>query len=113
MKLKEILNIPGQSGLYKMVAQSKSGLIVESLSDGKRQPISSMHRVVALADVRIYTSGEELPLVEVFKKMEEENNPDASAEAAVDSKSEPEALKKYFKKLVPDIDEEKVHASHL
>ena len=109
MKLKEILNIPGMSGLYKMVAQIKSGLIVESLADGKRQPIAANHRVVPLSDIRIYTSGEEMPLVEVFKKMEAEG----ANGVAVDSKADEDALQKYFKKLVPDIDEEKVHASHL
>ena len=31
MKLKEILAISGQSGLYKFVAQSKNGIIVEQL----------------------------------------------------------------------------------
>ena len=36
MELKEILAISGQPGLYKYVAQSSRGVIVESLSDGKR-----------------------------------------------------------------------------
>jgi len=95
------------SGLFKMVAQTKSGVIVESLTDGKRQPIGTMHRVVPLTDIRIFTAGEELPLVEVFKKM------DADGATALDSKAEPPAMKEYFKKLVPDIDEEKVHTSHM
>ena len=33
MELKEILAISGQPGLYKYVAQSSRGVIVESLSD--------------------------------------------------------------------------------
>ena len=36
MELKEILAISGQPGLYKYVAQSKTGVIVESLLDGRR-----------------------------------------------------------------------------
>ena len=36
MKLKEILAISGQSGLYKFVAQSKNGIIVEQLGSGVR-----------------------------------------------------------------------------
>jgi hypothetical protein len=110
MKLKEVLNIPGMSGLFKMVAQSKSGVIVESLIDGKRQPIGTMHRVVPLTDIKIFTAGDELPLVEVFKKMEADL---ATGAATVDSKAEQQAMKEYFKKLVPDIDEEKVHLSHM
>ena len=34
MELKEILAISGQPGLYKYVAQSTNGVIVESLLDG-------------------------------------------------------------------------------
>ena len=38
MKLKEILAISGQSGLYKFVAQSKNGIIVRSgRSKSKKQ----------------------------------------------------------------------------
>ena len=36
MELKEILAISGQPGLYKYVAQSTHGVIVESLLDGRR-----------------------------------------------------------------------------
>ena len=35
MELKEILAISGQPGLYKYVAQSTNGVIVESLLDGR------------------------------------------------------------------------------
>ena len=33
--LKGIISISGQPGLYKIVAQSKNGIIVEGLSDKK------------------------------------------------------------------------------
>lgn len=36
MELREILAISGQPGLYKYVAQSTRGVIVESLIDGRR-----------------------------------------------------------------------------
>ena len=36
MDLSEILAISGKSGLYKVVSQTKNGLIVESLIDGKK-----------------------------------------------------------------------------
>jgi hypothetical protein len=34
--LSKILSITGKPGLFKMVAQAKNGVIVESLIDGKR-----------------------------------------------------------------------------
>ena len=36
MEFKDILAISGMPGLYKYVAQSTRGIIVESRSDGKR-----------------------------------------------------------------------------
>lgn len=109
MKLKEILTVPGMSGLYKMIATTKSGFIVESLTDGKRMPVSSTQRVSALGDIFIYRKDEEMPLAEVFKKIKETDGENLS----VNPKGSDDELKKYFKKLVPDFDEDKVHASHM
>jgi hypothetical protein len=109
MKLKEILTVPGMSGLYKMIATTKSGFIVESLTDGKRMPVSSTQRVSALGDIFIYRSDEEMPLSDVFKKIKETDGDKLS----VNPKGTDEELKKYFKKLVPDFDESRVHPSHI
>jgi hypothetical protein len=107
MKLKEILAIPGMSGLYKLVATGKNNLIVESLNDGKRQSVSGTSRVSSLGEIAIFTKDEDLPLSEVLKKMKE------SAAVAPDGKAEPEEMKTYFRTLIPEIDEEKVHTSHM
>ena len=96
MKLKEILTVPGMSGLFKMIATTKSGFIVESLTDGKRMPVTSTQRVSALGDIFIYRNNEEMPLAEVFKKMKESEG----EKPAVSPKDNEEALKKYFKKLL-------------
>jgi hypothetical protein len=109
MKLKEILTVPGMSGLFKMIATTKSGFIVESLTDGKRMPVSSTQRVSALGDIFIYRTTEEMPLADVFKKIKETDGEKLS----VSPKDSDETLKKYFKKLVPDFDEGRVHVSHM
>ncbi len=109
MKLKEILTVPGMSGLYKMIATTKSGFIVESLTDGKRMPVSSTQRVSGLADIFIYRNDEEMPLNDVFKKIKETDGD----KLTVNPKGTDDELKKYFKKIVPDFDEGKVHASHI
>ena len=109
MKLKEILTVPGMSGLFKMIATTKSGFIVESLTDGKHMPVSSTQRVSALGDIFIYRTSEEMPLADVFKKIKESDGEKLS----ISPKDNDENLKKYFKKLVPDFDESKVHASHM
>ncbi|CAN5383529.1 hypothetical protein BH11BAC1_BH11BAC1_17050 [soil metagenome] len=109
MKMKEILTVPGMSGLYKMIATTKTGFIVESLIDGKRMPVTSTQRVSALGDIFIYRSEEEMPLNEVFKKIKEKDGD----KLAIDPKGSDDELKKYFKTIVPDFDESRVHTSHI
>ena len=57
MELKDILAISGQPGLYKYVAQSMRGVIVESLVDGKRMNASATSRVSALTEISMFTEG--------------------------------------------------------
>jgi hypothetical protein len=109
MKLKEILTVPGVSGLFKLVATSKNNIIIESLHDGKRQSLALNHKVSALSDIYVFTKDEDLPLAEVLKKMKEAEGKKFS----IDLKSEPDDMKKYFHKLIPDIDDERVHHSHM
>ncbi len=41
MELKDIISVPGMSGLFKVVGNNKNGFIVESVVDNKRSMISS------------------------------------------------------------------------
>ena len=56
-----IIAISGQSGLYKVVAQSKNGIIVEGLTDKKRTSISSTAKVSSLEDISMFTTGDDKP----------------------------------------------------
>lgn len=110
MSFDKIISVPGLSGLFKMVAQMRNGgFIVESMADGKRIPVSSMQRIVMLKDIAVYTNEEDMPLYDVFKKMKEH---DALA-LSVSSKAEPADLKLSLKKIMPEFDEERVHASDI
>ena len=51
MLLKDIVAINGKPGLYEIKAQSKGGLIVESLMDGKKVPVSVSHNISALNEI--------------------------------------------------------------
>lgn len=61
MKLKEILAISGQSGLYKFVAQSKNGIIVEQLGSGVRSCASASAKVSSLGEIAIFTENDDVP----------------------------------------------------
>lgn len=110
MSLSKIISIPGMSGLFKMVAQMRNGgFIVESLGDGRRFPVSSTQRIVMLEDISVYTMEDDMPLKDVFAKMKEQ---DALC-SAIDAKSDAADLKSTLKKVIPEFDEERVHASDI
>jgi hypothetical protein len=110
MSFEKIISVPGNPGLYKMVAQMRNGgFVVEGISDNKRIPVSATQRIVMLKDVAIYTYEEDMPLYDAFKKLKEND----SIATSVNSKSEPADLKEVMKKVLPEYDEERVHISDL
>ena len=109
MSLKGIISIAGMPGLFKVLAQSKSGFIVESLGDKKRMPVSSSQRISMLEDISVFTMADDLPLTEVMLKMKDA----ASANPPVDAKSDPNKLREYFRTVVADFDSERVYPSDI
>ena len=109
MELKDIIAISGMSGLYKVSAQTRSGVIVESLADGKKTPIGTNHRISSLADISVFTKTDDLPMAQVLKTIHAKTG----GTVTVDLKAEPEALKNYFKGIIENFDDERVYASDI
>lgn len=109
MELKDIMAISGHSGLFKFISQGRHGIIVESLVDGKRTNVSASAKVSALNDIAIFTNDAEMPLKDVLKKIKEAEN----GAQAISHKSDDKELKKYFEKVLPDYDRDRVYASDI
>jgi hypothetical protein len=109
MNLAGVISIAGMSGLYKVIAQSKNGLIVESLVDKKRLPAHSTNRVSALEDVSIYSTGDDVPLKDVFQKIYDLEK----GGKAIDPKTADAELRSYFKKAFPEYDADRVYTSDI
>jgi hypothetical protein len=107
--LKGILSISGQSGLFKLVAESKNSIIVESLDTKKRIPVYSSVKVSALEDIAIYTIEGETPLKEILKSISEKEN----GGVALSVKASGNELKAYFEEVVPEFDKERVYISDI
>jgi hypothetical protein len=107
MDLSVIISISGKPGLFKVLAQSKNGLIVESLLDGKKVPVHGSSRISTLQDISIYTYEEDVPLKEVFQKMFtfEKGN------ASLSHKDSASALRNRLLEFMPDYDQERVYDS--
>ena len=110
MELKEIIAISGQPGLYKYVARSTRGVIVESLADGKRSNAANASRLMsALTDISIFTEGDDRPLAEVLTAIYRHEG----GRQTISHKESPERLKELFAAAVPDYDRERVHVSDI
>ena len=109
MKLEKVIAIVGKPGLYQIISQSKSGVIVESLSDKKRFPVNSLHNISTLNDIAIYTYETEVPLKEVFFNIFEKEE----GKQSIDPKSSKNDLLSYFSEVLPGYDEERVYASNI
>ena len=109
MELKDFISVAGKSGLHTIVGKSKNNVIVESLKDKKRFPIFNTNKISALSDISIYTYDEEILLSELFDRIQKKYKKDA----AVSHLESAEELKKVFKELVPNYDQEQVYNSDI
>ena len=109
MDLSKIIAVSGKPGLYSLVSQTESGMLVESLSDGTKIPVFATDRVSALADISIYTTGEDVPLkdvlITIFKNL--------NGEKSIDGKSDKKDLVAFMDKVYPEWDRERVYPSDL
>ena len=106
-----ILTISGKPGLYRLLSQGRNMFIVEAVdATKKRMPVYNSDKVVMLDDIGIYTDTEEVPLREVFAKIQEKEN----GVLSIDIKSStPEELVEYFETVMPDYDRERVYLTHI
>lgn len=109
--LKIILAITGKPGLYKLVSRGNNMLIVESLVDGKRIPTYSRDKIVALSDISMFTTGDDVSLSEVLTKVGEKEG--LKPIAGDIKKMDNPALKAWFSAVLPNWDEDRVYPSDI
>jgi hypothetical protein len=109
MKLKDIMAISGQAGLFRFIAQGRNGVIVEGLTDKKRMNATATSRISALEDIAVYTEEKEVPLAEVFRTIFTKENGGPVKLA----KNSDDQVKKYFAEILPDYDRDRVYVSDM
>lgn len=109
--LKEVANISGKSGLYRIIKPGRSGVIVEAMDGSKkREMVSANARVSVLKDISIYQQGvnDSTPLGDIFVAMREKYG----EQVDLDTKTaDNEVLYATLGEVMPDFDQERVHAS--
>ncbi len=109
MELKGIMSISGNGGLFKVLTQTKTGFVVESMADGKRMAVSGNQRISMLEDISIYTQTDDRLLSEVLMQLHK-LYPDGVVLKIKDDASE---IKKIFAEVLPDYDTERVYVSDI
>jgi hypothetical protein len=110
MKLDYCVAVSGMSGVFKLAANRDNGLIIEDLDSGKRKfAPARKHQFTPLASIGIFTLEDSTELKFIFRTMVEqmEENPVPSTSGS--SKE----LHAYFRKILADYDEDKVHTSDI
>lgn len=109
MDINKILSIGGRPGLWEMKAQTRGGVLAESLIDGKKIPVNVKNNISMLGEISIYTYAEEIPLHEVFQKIGEKEN----FEKSIDPKTSKNEMIAYFREVLPEFDEDRVYQSDI
>ena len=109
MNLTGIIAISGKPGLFKVIAQGKNSIIVESLVDNKRVPAYASDRISALEDISIYTYEEDAPLKDLFIAIHTKE----SGKETISHKEDLVKLQNYLLEILPNFDQERVYPSDI
>lgn len=108
--LDKILTISGKPGLFKMVAQTRTGVIALSLIDQKKVVTNMGQQINVLSEIRVFGLKDEMPLEDIFEMMYRLEKGKA---ARVSPKACKEELEAYFFEVFQDYDEERVYVSDI
>ena len=109
MDLQGIISISGRPGLFKIVTQGKSNVIVESLIDKKRFPAFASEKISSIEDISIFTDAEDVKLTDVFATLLAQND----GKEGINHKVEEAVLRKTFEGVLPNYDIDRVYLSDI
>jgi len=110
MELKDVVSVPGMPGLHKILGRNKSGLILESLTDGKRFGTNPRQRISVLSDIAMFTEDEEVKLAVVLMSIKALED---AGKAVPTSKSDNDEVKAFMAQVLPNYDRERVYTSDM
>lgn len=107
MEYSKLVAVTGLPGLFELISSKTDGAIVRSLEDKTTRFVSSrVHNFSHLESIEIYTVRDNVNLVDVLKAME-------SAGGSLPDEKDAAAVRKYFEKVYPDMDFDRVYGSDM
>ena len=108
MDYNRLVSVTGLSGLFELLSSKADGGIVKSLEDKSTKFVSTrLHSFSHLESIEVFTSKENVNLIEVFEAMQK------SSVKLPDTKADAKEIKAYFQKVYPDMDFERVYGSDM
>lgn len=107
MEYSKLVSVTGLPGLFELLSSKADGGVVKSLEDKSTKFVSSrIHNFSHLESIEVFTTKDNVNLVEVFSAMKE-------SKATLPADTDAAAIKKYFEKVYPDMDFSRVYASDM
>lgn len=107
MEYKKLVAVTGMPGLFELINTRGDGAVVRSLDDQKTSYVSGrVHQFTSLESIEVFTQRDNVNLSDVFTAMGQ------SGSALPDTK-DGAAVKKYFEKVYPEMDFDRVYQSDM
>jgi hypothetical protein len=107
MDYNKIISVTGLPGLFELVSSKNDGALVRSLEDKSTKFVSNrVHNFSHLESIEVFTTADNVNLVEVFQAMDKEGG-------KLPEEKDAAGIKKYFQKVFPDLDFERVYNSDM
>ncbi|MEH0157681.1 DUF5606 domain-containing protein [Limibacter armeniacum] len=112
MNLRDVASIAGKPGLYKILKPTRSGVIVETVSEAKKKMVvNASQRISVLKEISIYVTGqseESVPLEEIFSIIKEKHGDNIKIDVSKDSE-----LESFLEGVLPNYDTDRVYNSDI
>jgi Domain of unknown function (DUF5606) len=107
MEYSKLVSVTGLPGLFELLSSKADGGVVKSLEDKSTKFVSTrVHQFSHLESIEVFTTGDNVNLVEVFTAM-------AASTEKLPADSDAAAVKKYFETVYPAMDFSRVYASDM
>lgn len=107
MDYNKLVSVTGLGGLYELMSSKADGGIVKSLEDKSTKFVSTrLHSFSHLESIEVFTTNENVNLVEVFNAMKQSEEP-------LPDGTDAKLVKSYFEKVFPAMDFDRVYGSDM
>ena len=107
MEYSKLVSVTGLPGLFELLSSKADGGVVKSLEDKSTKFVSTrVHQFSHLESIEVFTTKENVNLVDVFTAM-------AASIEKIPADNDAVAVKKYFETVYPTMDFSRVYASDM